>query len=49
MKEDFHELKRINNFWNNNYIEYESNCDKNRYLSLVNILIKSTENYLKIA
>ena len=26
--------KRVSNFWNNNYIEYEINGDKNRNLSL---------------
>ena len=33
-EEDYCEPKRISNFWNNNYIEYESNGDKNRNLSL---------------
>ena len=26
--------KRVSSFWNNNYIEYESNGDKNNNLSL---------------
>ena len=26
--EDYYETKRVSNFWNNNYIEYESNGDK---------------------
>ena len=26
--EDHYETKRVSNFWNNNYIEYESNGDK---------------------
>ena len=30
----------MNNFWNNNYIEYESNDDKNRNLSLDEYLNK---------
>ena len=30
----FYEPKRVNDFWNNNYIEYESNGDKNKNLSL---------------
>ena len=25
---------RVNNFWNNNYIEYESNGDRNKILSI---------------
>ena len=32
-KEVYYKLKRVSNFWNNNYIEYESNCDKNRKLT----------------
>ena len=31
---DYYEPKRVSNFWNNNNIEYESNGDKNRDLSL---------------
>ena len=33
-EEDYYEPKRVTNFWNNNYIEYESNGNKNRNLSL---------------
>ena len=33
-EEDYYESKRVRSFWNNNYIEYESNGDKNRNLSL---------------
>ena len=33
-EEDYCKPKRVNNSWNNNYIEYESNGDKNRNLSL---------------
>ena len=33
-------LKRISNFWNNNYFECESNGDKNRNLSLEKYLNK---------
>ena len=29
-EEDYYEPERVSNFWNNNYIEYESNGDKNR-------------------
>ena len=28
-QEDYYEPKRVSNFWNNNYIEYERNGDKN--------------------
>ena len=31
-EKDYYELKRIINFWNNNYIEYKSNGDRNRNL-----------------
>ena len=33
-EEDYYELKRVYNFWKNNYMGYESNSDKNRNLSL---------------
>ena len=39
-EEDYYKPERVSNFWNNNYIEYESNGDKNRNLHLMNILIK---------
>ena len=28
-EEDYYVTERVNNFWNNNYIEYKSNGDKN--------------------
>ena len=39
-EEDHYEPKRVNNFWNNNYIKYESNADKNKNFSLDESLIK---------
>ena len=33
-EEDYYKPKSANNFWNSNYIEYESNGDKNRNLLL---------------
>ena len=39
-EEDYYKPKGVNNFWNNNYIEYESNGDKNRNLSLDEYLNK---------
>ena len=33
-EEGYYEPKRVSNFGNNNYIEYESNDDQNRNLSL---------------
>ena len=37
---DYNKLKRVSNFWNDNYIENESNGDKNRNLSLDEYLNK---------
>ena len=31
---------RVNNFWSNNYIEYKSNSNKNRILSVEEYLDK---------
>ena len=39
-EEDYDKPERVNNFWNNNYIEYESNGDKNRNLPLEEFLNK---------
>ena len=45
-EEDYRKPKRViifanlSNFWNNNYIEYESNDDKNRNLSIDEYLNK---------
>ena len=39
-KENYYEPKIVSNFWNNNYIEYESNSNKNRNLSLAECLSK---------
>ena len=39
-EKDYYEPKRISNFWNNNYIEYRSNGDKNRNLLLDEYLHK---------
>ena len=33
--------ERVSNFWNNNYVEYESNGNRNRNLSLEEYLNKS--------
>ena len=33
-EENYYKPERVNNFWNNDYIEYEINGDKNRQLSL---------------
>ena len=45
-EEDYYEPERVNNFQNNNYIEYESNGDKNTKLSLDEYLNK-IESYLR--
>ena len=39
-EEDYYEPKRVSNVWNNNWIEYESNGDKNRNLLLGEYLHK---------
>ena len=39
-EKDYYKTEGVNNFWNNNYIEYESNGDKNRNLSLNEYLNK---------
>ena len=40
-EKNYYKLKRVSNFWNNNYIEYKSNGDRYKNLSLsLNILIK---------
>ena len=33
-EDDYYEPIRVGNFWNNNYIEQESNGDKNKNLSV---------------
>ena len=45
-EEDYYKPKRVSNFWNNNYIEYESSGDRNRNLSLDEYLNK-IEPYLR--
>ena len=30
--DDYYKRKRVSNFWNYNYIEYESNCDRKKNL-----------------
>ena len=43
--ENYYKPVRVNNFWSNNYIEYKSNGDKNRILSVEEYLDK-TRPYL---
>ena len=45
-KKIIYKPKRVRNFWNNNYIQYESNTDKNKNLSLDEYLNKM-EPYLR--
>ena len=33
-EENYYKSVSVNNFWNNNYIEYESNGDENKTLSI---------------
>ena len=39
-EEDYYKPKKVSNFWNYNYIQYENNVDKNRNLSLDEYLNK---------
>ena len=45
-EEDYYESKRISKFWDNNYMENESNGDQNRNLSLDEYYNK-VESYLR--
>ena len=45
-EENYYKPVRVNNFWNNNYIKYESNGDKNNNLWLDEYLNK-IKSYLK--
>ena len=45
-KNNYYKLLRVNNFWSNNYIQYKSNSDKNRILSVEEYLDK-IKPYLK--
>ena len=44
--DDYYKPNRVGNFWDSNYIEYESNADKNKSLSLDGYLQK-TRHYLR--
>ena len=46
LEEDYYKPKRVRSFWNNNYIEYESNGDKNNSFLLDEYLYE-TKPYLK--
>ena len=39
-EENYYKLVRVSNFWSNNYIEYESNSDRNKTLSVEEYLNK---------
>ena len=43
---NYYKAVRVNDFWSNNYIEYKSNCDKSRILSVEEYLDKNRP-YLK--
>ena len=45
-EEKHYKLVRVSNFWSNNYIEYESNGDRNKTLSVEEYLNKISP-YLK--
>ena len=45
-EEENYKPERVNNFWSNNYIEYKSNGDKNKILS-VKEYINKIRSYLR--
>ena len=45
-KEDYHKPARVENFWSRNCIEYKTNADRNKTLSIEEYLNK-TRLYLK--
>ena len=45
-KENYYKPVKVNNFWSNNYIEYKSNSDRNKILSVEEYLDK-IRPYLK--
>ena len=45
-EENHHKLEKVNNCWNNNYIEYKSNSDKNKIL-LVEEYLNKIRPYLR--
>ena len=45
-EEDYQKLKIVSNFWNNNYIEYKNNNERNRILPL-NKHLSKIEPYLR--
>ena len=45
-EENYYKSVRVGNFWSNNYIEYESNGDRNKTLSIEEYLTK-IRPYLK--
>ena len=49
--EDYYKPKIVNNFWNNNHIEYENDADKNRnlikYFDKTNILTLIWVSFLR--
>ena len=52
-EELLYKFKRVNNFWNNTYIEYESDGDKNRslwldeYLNKIKPYLRNIINHLQ--
>ena len=45
-KEDYYKQVRLGGFWNNNYIEYENNDDRNKTL-LIEEYLNKIRLYLK--
>ena len=39
-EENYYKSVKVSNFWGKNYIEYDSNSDRNKHYQFKNILIK---------
>ena len=46
-EENYYKLVRVNNFWSNNYIKYESNSNRDKTLSVEEHLLNEIRPYLK--
>ena len=47
-EENYYKPVKVSNFWSNNCIEYKSNCDKNKTLSVKEYLNKIRPNLKEI-
>ena len=47
-EENYYEPVRVNNFWSKNYIEYESNSDRNKTLAVDNKIRQYLKRFINI-